>query len=699
MKRTNSLCLGFVVVAAAALLTASCSGEPDLVDGENNANNKPTSAQCERDEANRAEDAVALTAGESTTGYICPIADKDWYRFSVPASDRVVQVSLALASALSQLELTYEIWSTDAAGKAIAAVSRPLATAIGEKIDTTECIAPGTYALVVRDHLDSAQDVRHRYELVVNTLPDPDSNEPNDDASKATAIVSGQAKSGTVACRGDEDWFAIDVPARHLMRVRLTSAKAAYEPTFSVKTADGETVVRESNLSGSVKETALDRYVGLSGAGRYFVVVSDDNGLHADPKVPYQLTVDLIEDRDTNEPNNSAATATPLSQNAVSCGTSWSSTMEFRGTIGAPGDNDWYRLPLQGCEKGIIEAEMVFDTASMSNEQQWEFASKLQATLTMIRPHEATSCTADAQCAALEMPCSENLGCAGYFETCRADRKCAGALVCLPEGVCGANQVQRRYACSNQLPECQPSAAPAPGKNQAIIAAPLFGENVVYLRASDFQAQAAMPDVFYTLRVRVRNDPDDHEPSNLFTNLVQNPLPISRHQSFATEIPVHDCTGEQPECCSGGTWIRGHIAYESDQDWYKYEHPCRGDDCTLRFHYRVDAGPVDVVMNIYRGGSLWYTIFDNEQRDTQPAINGVLGGMSAQNKCFYGSKLHNGDYYLHVRDIFELYSDRATVKPESRNWSADQSYSFCVEKISNQCEVPPCKLFDNGCGL
>ncbi|MFU8802645.1 MAG: hypothetical protein ACNA8W_02440, partial [Bradymonadaceae bacterium] len=621
-----------------------------------------------------------------------------WYSFDVPPSDGILDVSLKMSTPLSAVELTYAVFEKEGDGAASTAIARPQATAIGvgAELTFTDCIKPGSYFVAVEDFHGTAQDARQTYQLTVSTRADSDSHEPNDDPSQAVNLSDGISVEATIACRGDEDWFVIDVPARHLLRVRLDSEIAGYEPTVTVYDTEQNVQFREANASGSVRATEIDRHVILPEPGRYFVVVTDDDKVDADPSVPYTLTVDLVEDIDPNEPNNNVREATPLSESLVSCGGSWS-TMEAWGTIAAPGDNDWFKLPLNGCENGIIEARMEFDTSSLSNEEKWALSRELQATLTLVRPHAETSCTEDSECALLEGSCAGDLDCAGLFESCHAqERQCVGGLVCLPEGVCGANQVQRRYECSNLLAECQASADRRPWKNKAVISAPLFGADVVYLWASDFASQATFPNLRYDLRVRVRQDPDSNEPSNLFTNHVQNPLPIREHQSFATEVPVYDCTGAEPECCSGNSWTTGSISYENDMDWYKYEHPCPDEDCMVRFNYRYDAGPVDMVMNIYRGRSLWFTAFDIDQEDHHPAASGALGGLSADSSCFYAYHGHSSAYYVQVRDLFELLSNNQTVHPLSKDWDPDQSYSFCVEKLSNQCEAPPCRIRENG---
>lgn len=677
----------------ALVLAAACS-EPS----ENNGTTiDPGTSQCEHDELLGPETAGALTVGESTEGFVCPVEDEDWYKLTVPTSDKLFTIGLELSAPLSAVEPSYALWSING-GQPDVAVAQPPSTQIGAKLNYTHCVDPGEYFLVVRDSGNDAQDFRHPYTLDVATAPDPDPREPNGAAASASTISLGAPTTGFVACRGDEDWFTIDIPDGKLLSIELASAIATYEPTVRLYDAAGELLVDESNPSGSVQETSIRRFEVLPSAGTYSIVVSDDDNEHADPNVPYTLTVELIDDQDPNEPNNDAREATPIASGAQNCGADFGSRIEHIGTIGSPGDDDWFRLQLSGCDMGIVEAELELQTGGMSAQQQWELANEVQATLTVIKGHPTSPCATDEDCNVLQEACEEPLDCAGLFETCLGQGLCAGATACLPEGHCGANYTQRRYECPPRLTECAPGATPPP-MNGARVAAPLRGETVVYLRVSDYQSDGSAPDTPYRLSVRVRSDPDANETNNLYTSDIQNPLPVDAHRSFAVEVPVHDCTAG--DCCGGGTWTTGSIGYEFDLDWFKYQHPCPGADCTMRLHYQVDGGPVDVVMNIFRGGSLWFSAYDVSEEPMQAGMSGTLGGTTAADTCFYAYNGHNGDpfwYYVMARDLNQLYSDEENIRPESKDWDANQTYSFCVEKIANVCSVPPCEIFPDGCG-
>jgi hypothetical protein len=678
---------------------SGCSNPPeDLPDG----GQPPGVATCDRDTSEGPDTPLAYTQGNPATGYVCPIEDQDWYAVTVAPGDRILKVGLRLASPISPVEPTYTVWSTDASGQPAEAIAAPPSTQIGAALDDVHCVDSGDLLVAVRDSGDDAQDLRQAYTFTVTTSPDPDSQEPNDAQEAATALTAGQSRVGAIACRGDEDWYQIEIPDGNLIRMTLASEIADYEPTLRLLTAAGDVLVREENKSGTVRATAFDRFEVVPGPGTYFIVVSDDDGAGADPDVNYTLGVELVQDSDDNEPNNHPDEATELSADAVSCASERSFTAT--GTIGAPGDDDWFKLPLANCGDGILDVELEFNNAGLSDAEQWAFNNELQATVTVVKGHAESACDTDSTCSSLNLACNGSLDCAGVFEQCLPDNLCAGATVCLPEGVCGANVVQRRYECRPNLDECDPSGTPPP--NRARVSMPLRNIPYVYLRVSDFQADGAEPGTTYTLRASVRNDPDLNEPSEVFTNSLRDEIPVRASQSIATEIPVHDATIGQG--CDESKWVTGYLAYENDLDFYTYTHPCPGEDCTMRLRYDTQAGPVDFVVNIYRGSSLWFTAFDNEELANQAAFSGALGGLesgglSGDGRCYYAYQGHtsnNGDfrYYVVVRDLFDLFSDDATIRPDSRDWDEGQRYRFCVEKVSNVCEEPPCQIYEDGCG-
>lgn len=680
------------------MASVGCSGD----EGEGDLVIDAGILSCQRDEHSKPEAAVPLGVGTPESGYICPEGDRDWYTLEIPADKTVLEVSLAMDIPLSPVEINYTVWTINEAGKPGSVAAAPPFTSVGSELQNIHCLDPGSYLLQINDAADDSSDLRNPYAVTVNTRADQDQNEPNNAEESATALSSGQTVTGYITCPGDHDQFKLEVPAGNLLKIHFETEISDYEPMVTLRDSEGRVLAIELNRSGRVQATTFDRYITLPDGGTYYVSVSDDDDYDADPDTPYALTVDFVTDTDPNEPNNTPDTATELSSTALSCANAWSSWTEMTGTIGAPGDNDWFRVPLQNCTGGILEAHVEFDTSGMSNAEKWAFNSQVQAAVTMVFPEPNSACNQDSDCGALQLSCQDSLDCAGVFEQCLPEGLCAGASVCLPSGFCGANRVQRRYECNPRFPECRAATQPLPPANLASFAAPLPAVSEVFLRVSDYQSDGAAPDTTYRLRVRTRQDPDPHEPSNLFTNQLNLNTATGRNRELAASVPVYDCTGANPSCCSNQPWTTGMIAYENDLDWYGYEHPCPGEDCLLKFHYRVDAGPVDTVMNVYTGSSPWITVLPNEQSVTHPAISGYIGGTATSDRCLYSFQGHDGrdaetpyQYGVLVRDLRELYSDELTPTPESRDWAPEQSYSFCIEKVFNGCQAP-CEVASNG---
>ena len=522
---------------------------------------EPEASECARDEQSESAQAAALPEGGGE-GYVCPVQDQDWWTYSMPSDHRVLQVGLQLSAPLSPVEPSYAVWSSEG-GEPAELLASPQATKIGEQLQDVHCVPAGELLVRIHDSGDDAQDTRHTYSLQISSSPDPDDQEPNDALEEAAPLEGGQRTEGYVACRGDEDWFEITVPEGNLVRVRLESERAGYQPALELYNEAGDLLVDASNPRGQLEATDIDRFEVLQGAGTYAIKIHDDDDEQADPQTPYALTVEYVADEDPNEPNNHPRDATPIQTMAQGCDQA-SQEFTFSGTIGSPNDQDWFRLPLdQGCQGALLDASVELDTSGLSQDARWEIQDDLQIALAMVRPSAESPCEQDTSCNTLQKACSEPNDCAGFFETCLPDGLCAGASVCLPEGTCGANQVLRRYECPPQVPECQPGSGGAPPPMRAELSAPLFSEDVIYLRVADFQADAGAPGRTYTLRVRVRPS-TDVEPSNLFTNeLPRDGLSSIPHRPFARQVTVHDCT-DGMDCCDGSTWVEGTIGYQND---------------------------------------------------------------------------------------------------------------------------------------
>jgi hypothetical protein len=635
----------------------------------------PGGPTCMRDALDEPAAAGSFVDGMAE-GFLCPVEDRDWYAFELGPSERIVTLALGLSTMRSPVEPTYAVW-TDDGGAAGEVVATPEADDVGGALEDTFCLAPGAYFVSVRDQNDDAQDLRNGYTLALTTAPEPDGLEPNEDLDGASPLALGAEVEGYIGCRGDEDYYAVDVPEDSVLRLRLTAAAAAaFQPTVRLLNVAGEPLLTEANRSGG--ETVIDLFRVLPTGGRWVVAVSDDDGRDADFTVPYQLLVEAVPDTDPNEPNDGPEEATALA--AADCGDGWTDWVDVAGTIASPSDNDWFVVPVPaGCEGGLLEAELRVSSTDGSDGARWALQEEVQASLTVVVEDPTSPCAEDSQCRSLSRTCEDQWDCERVFNACATEGLCVGAAACLPGSVCAANQVERHY---ERRPTPVPLTGPPP-PNEAIVSTPLFGGPRVYLRVSDFQADGGRPDARYSLRYRTRRDPDAGDrgasPNNLYSTRLVNELPVEESLSRARPMTVQGPGG----CADMGVWTEGRIGYENDLDWFTYGHPCPGMDCMIRLHYAVDGGDVDVRWASFTGTRDWFGF------DLGSGRSGTFGGVEPTDQCVYAYFQHDNPYYVVVRD----------VATPTRDWDPDQRYRFCLERVFDGCVAPCMDFGETGCGV
>ncbi len=679
-----------LVAGVAIVATAGIFGcKTDTPAASTHTDPDDTLGPCDFDKDNDVPDgAETLTLDEATEGFICPVGDQDWFSVTVPDGKNLLKIELSQAGPFESINPVYTVFEEDAT----TSVGAPDATESATEntpLTVVHKISAGKYFVRVLDQANDALDKFHPYTLTVFALADPDTNEPNDAADAATALSTGDM-NGYLSYRGDEDWFNIDSPARRLLTVSMAMENGV-APAYRIVNSAGEIVVDRKNDKGVSSYSYFD---SLAEAGVYSLVVYFDDPLRFDTEVPYTLNAVIEADPDTHEGNDTPEEATLLTTSPIACGATWSDWTETTGYIASSGDIDWYRVDVSGSEKGILEAEVVFDNPSA-------LPKGLDPSIRFIYGVPGNPCTTHQQCQSLTTTCTEDIECSKIGNNCLNTGMCAGSGVCMPGGNCGATLLAVTSAAEmTSNPDVQPTNAP---RGTVRAAAPLFGITTMYVAVEDYQGDTQSATAPYTIRVRVADDSDTHEPSEMYTNhpALENDS-VWPHLDFATSVPVHACVGTAAtDCCGDGTWIEGAISYTYDQDWYYYDNPCAADqDCMVRIHYQVDAGPVDALMMLYVDGSLWYdTIIPSvSDEGDQAAKSGVCGGLAATDSCLYAYHSYDG-YYFTVRDT--NYVSGGNLDNGTWDWNRDQRYRFCVEKIADQCQAP-CKIYENtanpGCG-
>lgn len=653
------------MVVLLAACTAGTGELPDVVDSSVRV------SPCAADGDDQPSGAAELTPGIPTTRLLCPVGDHDWLRVSLPEGAGLLGIELSLPdSGSTRVQPTYTVW--DSAGEVVLATPRPGEHAqIGAPLQVFHPAPSDTVLIQIGDQSDDAADPEVAYTLTVTARTEPDANERNDGPLQATPYTSGRSE-GFVASRGDEDWYAVPSSAAGLLEVRFDAPPLAWTPSLQVISPTDQVILAVEVPTAVIQPTSLRWRVALEGTGAHHVVVSAAAGEDHDPEVGYDLELIPTEDPDAFEPNDHPTLASD--QGLGLCGDDWDAVADHTAFLAAAGDIDWYRVGLQGCDPGVLEATVTLDDPDGA---PLSFQPELRA----VRAVADAPCAIDQDCTELPRTCGHDLDCEGVGNLCTGNGQCAGAGVCLPDGLCGANLLVE--------------IAPVGVTDQLTLSAPLRDLDEVWVTVADHQGDAWM-DGGYHLDIATRADPDPFEPNDVYTAGPPTSANSSRHDDRAAELPVHDCT--TGDCCDADTWEEGFIASRYDQDWFRYRHPCPGGDCMLRMHWRFDAGPVDVFTQVYRGTSLWFDFLTGTRELVhQNARAGEFGGLTASDECFYAYNGHNGNpywYHLVLRDT--VYVNSQDRQGGSWDWSADQGYGVCLEKLADSCFVP-CTLTQGGC--
>ncbi len=175
------------------------------------------------------------------------------------------------------------------------------------------------------------------------TEPDQESSsstleeqEPNNSLDTAQAVTLPTRLQGFIDPKRDADWYRLAIPAQGALEVAITNMPQEVNVTFQVWGANKKVV----HGWQTAQKLGVDhiRIVDLPAPGTYYLELRDssDNGRSAQP---YTLRTVLTATKDTGEPNNTLATATPLKLE-----------QSIQANILPKRDADWYRLaiPAQG---------------------------------------------------------------------------------------------------------------------------------------------------------------------------------------------------------------------------------------------------------------------------------------------------------------------------------------------------------------
>lgn len=264
--------------------------------------------------------------------------DQDWYsaQFGTLNARTLLRVNAGYTSPATPIDLTVTILRENASMSLARKVDdhgqgapRPIDILMPYTESNTKLL----FLLSDRGGRPPVFDIRNPYYISVCTQENPDVNEPNDAADAGTAIpltamgaVLRGTNTGYIATDNDVDRFKFDVPAampgpRNLIHVRVSTAMAftapppPYRLSFILYDPNGvalaEQVTANAFLQADLSTAKLVRT-----PGQYTVVVqgykpnpNDPAVVQGDLRQQYTVDVQVMEDLDTQEPNDSIAEA------------------------------------------------------------------------------------------------------------------------------------------------------------------------------------------------------------------------------------------------------------------------------------------------------------------------------------------------------------------------------------------------------
>ena len=197
----------------------------------------------------------------------------------------------------------------------------------------------------------------------VITHPDLNCNTSQDAAANAECrITLGKTVTEYIQQQGDKDWWVVNVgalPPRAIVHIVAGYAPGPGQDAGFFNTAVNLQInVLDSNngVLGNSLATATDQHGQMppnlidltfkytKPNNDIYLLVQDASGKAFDNLSPYSIFVEVIGDPDTNEPNDTPATATPVT---LSAGTNGGVQGTNGGYLSTPGDVDYYSIVSQ----------------------------------------------------------------------------------------------------------------------------------------------------------------------------------------------------------------------------------------------------------------------------------------------------------------------------------------------------------------
>ncbi|MBI5624446.1 MAG: pre-peptidase C-terminal domain-containing protein [Elusimicrobia bacterium] len=215
-------------------------------------------------------------------------------------------------------------------------------------------VSPGFYYLAVSNKNPKANNPSQEYGLDVKLDPAPGSEaEPNDTPLAASTLTVGGVTRGhyfpsrnllsATTDQIEEDWFRITVDREGMFSLNVdVSEVPGVDGVLEVYDTANFYKVKEVDSAGPGEPEIL-RNFGLRGPVQYLLRLRSKSRA-ASPMAPYEILTELLPYSGTTEfePNDQRLDATPFAGESIN------------GTVSPAGDQDWYRIPVDGPEKRLL---------------------------------------------------------------------------------------------------------------------------------------------------------------------------------------------------------------------------------------------------------------------------------------------------------------------------------------------------------
>ncbi|MBI3184055.1 MAG: cell-cell cohesion protein MtsF [Myxococcales bacterium] len=371
---SQRVCTPHPLVGSLLILTGlfavatSCEPPPPQEEEELAPEWVPPPDVCNTKEEALADPACELAVGKARLELIGLSKDQDWFTVKLPANltpRSLLHVSAGYSAPNTAVELAVNVLRKDGT------------TSLTRGVDAHGQAAPRPIDLIVPFGESGAQllihvadgsprnafDARNPYSLKVEVVENPDVNEPNDE--KPTAIPlspQGAALAGTqagyLATAGDVDRFSFQAPnARKILYLRVSGPKLTPPPPFRV-----EFVVLDPQGTQVSEGRVLNEFLPLELAsarlvtgGAYTLLVRGYAGIGTAGPVPgdlrlqYSVEVKLLDELDSNEPNDSFD-----DPKVVSLGAPGGSAQVFTGRLERTPDAEWFAFDLAATSRPTV---------------------------------------------------------------------------------------------------------------------------------------------------------------------------------------------------------------------------------------------------------------------------------------------------------------------------------------------------------